>query len=42
MLGEMLSLNNIVLEDETTQIGGSRATDEVDLSICHNRRYKEA
>ena len=40
MLGETLSLDNIVLEDETIQIGGGCATDEADLSTCHHRKHK--
>jgi hypothetical protein len=32
MLGEMLNLDNIVLENEIIQIGGGCATDEADLS----------
>jgi hypothetical protein len=35
-----MSLDNVVSKDDTTQTGGSRVIDEVDLSARHCRRHR--
>jgi hypothetical protein len=40
LLGETLSLNDIILGDETTQLGESRAINEAGLSTRHRIRHR--
>ena len=40
LLGETLSLNDVILDDDITQTGGSCVIDEVDPSAHCPRRYK--
>jgi len=40
LLGETLSLDDVVSNDETTHIGESRVIDEADLSSCRRKRHR--
>jgi hypothetical protein len=40
LLGEMLSLNDLILEDQITQPGGSRVIDEVNPSTRCRRKHR--
>jgi hypothetical protein len=40
LLGETLSFDEVVSEDETTQTGGSRVIDEVSHSTRRRRRHR--
>jgi len=40
LLGETLSFDKVVLDDETIQTGGSRVIDEVSPSTRRRRRHR--
>jgi hypothetical protein len=40
LLGETLSLDDVLSENEITHIGGSRAIDEAGSSTRHRKRHK--